>query len=88
MRTYSLTDSDAKGGVTVVVPFSPKPGATSYAEWAALNGQGSYSLALSSVSTALTNSGGKTYAVHGTLESIMPALAGYATGTVTLRATF
>ena len=40
VRTYSLTDSDARGGVTVVVPFSPKPGATSYAEWAALNGQG------------------------------------------------
>ena len=48
-RTYALADRDAKGGVTVVVPFSPSPGATSYAEWAALNGQGSYSLALSSV---------------------------------------
>ena len=56
-RTYALTDRDAKGGVTVVVPFSPSPGATSYAEWASLN---------------------------GTLDSTMPALAGYAIGTVAL----
>lgn len=87
-RTYSLTDADAKGGVTVMIPFYPNPETTSYAEWGALNGQGSYSLALSSVSMALTNSSGKTYTVHGTLVSTMPALAGYASGTVTLHATF
>jgi hypothetical protein len=90
-RTYSLTDHGATGGVAVVIPFSPKPGVTSFAEWGALNGQGSYSLALSSVSAALTNFGGKTYTVHGALDSTMPPLAGYAImlgGTVTLHATF
>ena len=43
---------------------------------------------LSSVSMVLTRSDGKTYVVHGTLDSTMPALAGYASGTVKLHATF
>ena len=56
---------------------------------AASGAQGSYDLNLTSVSSAVTVSGGKTYTVSGTLDVTMPAVSGSAaTGTVTMHATF
>lgn len=50
---------------------------------------GSYDLNLTSVSAASTVSTGKTYTVSGTLDAVMPAVAGTsATGTVTMHVTF
>jgi hypothetical protein len=51
--------------------------------------QGSYDLNLTSVSSAATVNGGKTYTVSGTLDATVTAITGSgATGTVTLHATF
>lgn len=51
--------------------------------------QGSFTLTLSSADVLFSTSGGKEYAVHGTLDAMLPALTGGpASGTVAFHAEF
>jgi hypothetical protein len=83
---FKSTDVGAQAGLSVS-PNSP-------VFWIATDGNvsspaGSYDLNLTSVATSSTVSTGKTYNVSGTLDAVLPAVAGSgATGTVTLHATF
>jgi hypothetical protein len=83
-KTYSSTDADAISGVTVTsgtaVWLASASGGTA---------QGSYSLHLTSVGTAVTTANGNSYTVHGTLTATLPAASGTtASGTATVSFTF
>ena len=83
---FKNTDAGAQGGASVSL--------TQTQVWLVnIGGSGSavgtYDLNLTSVSTNATVSTGKVYNVSGTLDAVLPAVAGSGTtGTVTLHAVF
>lgn len=83
---YKNTDGASQGAVIVF--------GSNNAVWLATDAsagsiQGTYDLAVTSLSTIATANGGTSYAVHGTLDATLAAGAATgATGTVTLHMTF
>jgi hypothetical protein len=83
---FKNTDVGAQGGAGVTLAQSQIWLANIAGTGSAV---GSYDLNLTSVSTNATVSTGKVYNVSGTLDAVLPAVAGSgATGTVTLHAVF
>jgi hypothetical protein len=78
--TYHSTDTGAGGGITYTSGTS---------SWLAGPGIGTFTLNLTTVTTVSTTGTSTAYAVHGTLDATMPAVAGSTlTGSVTLHASF
>ena len=85
--TYHSTDTNAKGGASVVTGS----GASTMAWGAAVGGGnapiGSYALTFTSVTNAITTGNGKSYMAHGTFMATLASQTGQST-MITMSATF
>lgn len=85
--TWTEMDQDGFSALTIAKAGTPGP---TWTETAGGTGaQGSFKLNLSAVRTLTTTSDGTVYDVHGTLDAVLPPLAGTgASGDAKLHATF